>query len=393
MRIAVNAYMLLESQSAHGRYLTQLLQALGMIDGVNDYRLLSPQPIDDRPPTPSTFVWESVMVNAPNDQLRRVRWEQRSFPDAAKRLDAKMLFVPYFAPTWASSLPLVTVVHDLLPFALPDYRPLSGESFYQRVVLTKGAQRATLIMTRSEFTKSEVIRLLAVPAERIAVVPDAPASHFRPVSDTLRLRTTRTKYGVSERFLLYVGGFEARKNVPMLIGAFAAAAHRIGEQGLQLLIVGDPAPLGSGPLYPDWRPLARKFGIEGRVVSAMLDESDLPALYSMTSGFVYPSLYEGHGLPVIEAMACGAPVIVSDQPALSEAVGSAGLTFVLTKGGEASVQSAMRSLTNQITRLMTLPEMREDYRQRSLARVNQYSWAQTAGEVSTLFAEVTGSMT
>lgn len=388
MRIAVNADALSEPQSVTGRYLMQLIAALGTIDGVNEYLILSQRPIHERPATPSSFAWDEAAASGPSERLRRVNWEQITFPDAARRRDAKMLFIPYFAPPYRSSLPVIMTILDLVPFALPDYRPTTTWVYHQ--LLERATKRAAYVIAGSEFAKSEIIRLLDVPAERIITIANAPAPTFHPVSDMTRWRAVKARYGLGERFLMYSGGFDVRKNVPMLVGAFAAAAHRASDPTLQLLIAGDVTLLGSGPLYPDWRPLVHRFGATSRVISAEVAEEDLPVLYSMTSGYIYPSQYEGDGQHVLEALRCGAPIIVSDHPALQEAVGSAALTFPLAKLSDGTANAAMRALSNQIVRLVTTPNLRDEYRQRGLARVKQFSWAQTAAEMSALFAEVVG---
>ncbi len=392
MRIAVNADYLAEPHTGTGRYLAQLVEALGRIDGVNDYLMLSHRPIARPLTSPSTFSWEEIPVSAPSDQLRKVRWEQRAFPEAARRRDAKMVFVPHFAPPVYASLPVITTIHDVIPFALPDYRPQSAIWFYQQFV-ARGARRATAVITVSDFTKSEIIRLLAVPTERIFVIPGAAGSQFRPISDPARLQAARAKYQTGDRYLFYVGGFDLRKNVPLLIGAFAAAVHKTGDTSTRLLISGDLSRLGTSLLFPDWRLLPRKFGIESRVVSAFVSDDDLPVVYSAALALVYPSSYEGFGVPPLEAMACGTPVVVSDHPALSEVCGAAGLTFPAPTPGEVTSLAATRALATQIARVMSLPDLREDYRLRGLARAKQFSWALAAGETSGIFAEVAGVRT
>jgi glycosyltransferase involved in cell wall biosynthesis len=387
MRIAINADYLAEPHTGTGRYLTQLITSLGLVDGVNEYALLTSRPVAAKPPTPSTFTWEEVTVSGPSEAWRKVHWEQRVFPEVARKREARLLFVPHFAPPWRPTLPVVTTIHDVIPFALPDYRPLSAGVWAYQQLVAQGARRATQVITVSEHAKSEIIRYLGIPAEKIAVIAEAPAPHFRAVSDTQRLKVVRAKYGVGERFFMYLGGFDARKNVPLLIGAFAALTHRLNDPSLKLLISGDTTPLGSSPLFPDWQPLVRKFGLEARVVSAFVADDDLPAMYSAALAFVYPSLYEGFGLPPLEAMACGAPVITSDHPALSEVTEGAGLTFALGSGGAA----ATRALADQMMRVAITPELRDDERLRSLARARHFSWAQTAAETSSIFAEISGT--
>jgi glycosyltransferase involved in cell wall biosynthesis len=386
MRIAINADYLAEPRTGTGRYLTQLITALGIVDGVNDYALLSPRAAPERPTVPSTFAWDEIAVSAPSEALRKLRWEQRTFPDAAKRRESQVLFVPHFAPPVMASLPVVTTIHDVIPFALPEYRPASAVWLYFQLV-AQGARRAAMVITVTEHAKSEIMRLLNVPAERIIVIPEAPASQFRAISDAQVLQRARVKYGTGDRFILYLGGFDIRKNVPVLVSAFAALVHRLNDPSLRLVISGDSSVLDSSSLFPDWRPLLHKFGIASRVVTTYISDEDLPAIYSAAQAFVYPSQYEGFGLPPLEAMACGAPVVTSDHPALLEVVGNAGLTFAL---GD-SAMAATRGLADQLTRLLTAPELREDYRLRSLARARGFSWMQTAAETSAIFTEITGT--
>src|SRR5262249_48801776 len=171
----------------------------------------------------------------------------------------------------------------------------------------------------------EILAALGVPEERVRVVREAPAPPYRRVADPERLRAVCVKYGVGERFVLNVGGLDARKNVASLVGAFAAVYHQIGDPALRLFIAGDPARLGSSPLFPDWRPLAARLSVLDAILCAPVEEEDLPALYSAASCFAHASLYEGFGLTPLEAMACGAPVVCSNTTSLPEVVGNAGI--------------------------------------------------------------------
>ena len=190
------------------------------------------------------------------------------------------------------------------------------------------------------------------------------------------------RYGLGERFVLYVGGLDQRKNVASLVGAFAAVYHEIGDPDLKLLIGGDPERLGSGPLFPDWRPLAATFGVADQVLCAPIPEEDLAPLYSATSCFVFPSLYEGFGLPPLEAMACGAPVVCSERTSLPEVVGSAGI-LINPEDPDA--------LGAAIQRVLSSRDLRDDLRARALARARQFSWDQVAVETSAIYAEVAGT--
>jgi glycosyltransferase involved in cell wall biosynthesis len=199
------------------------------------------------------------------------------------------------------------------------------------------------------------------------------------VTDPRRLQAVRQKYRLTDRFVLNVGGLDQRKNIVGLVGAFAAVYHELNDPDLQLFIAGDPRRLGSSPLFPDWRALARTFGVVDAIVCAPIDEVDLPAVYSATACFAFSSLYEGFGLPPLEAMACGAPVVCSDLTSLPEVVGSAG---ILTNPEDPDRFGAA------IQRVLTSSQLRNDLSARGLARVKQFTWDRVAVETSTLYAEV-----
>jgi glycosyltransferase involved in cell wall biosynthesis len=201
------------------------------------------------------------------------------------------------------------------------------------------------------------------------------------VTDPVKLRAVRERYGLGERFVLNVGGLDVRKNIPALIGAFAAAYHELNEPELRLFIAGDPDKLGTSPVYPDWRYLAPTFGIAQQVLCMPVAEEDLPALYSAASCFVFTSRYEGFGLTPLEAMACGTPVICSDQTSLPEVVGRAG-ALVNPDDPDQIGQHLHRVLADR--------ERREDLSARGLAHVKHFNWDRVAVETSALYAEVTG---
>lgn len=390
MRIAITVEDLTDPNSDTARFLSQLITELGKIDGVNEYLMLSSMAISSPPTTPSTFSWEDVPVNGPSEQLRRVRWDQRIFPDNAKKRGANILFVPSFAPPSLGSLPTIVTIPDLLPFTLPEYRPNSALWMYHQF-LTQGIRRSALIMTHSEFMKAEVIRQFALPSEQVTTIGIAPLPQYKPVVDQRILRALRLQYHLGEQFVVYAGGFDIRKNIPLLIGAFAAAMHRLGDTTTRLLLAGDEQQLGSNPHTPDWRSFIHRLNLESRIVIANIPTEDLPAIYSMTNAFIYPSQYEGTGMDVLHAMACGAPIITSNVPALLETTGNAGLWFTLEPKDDTLSPKSIRALTTQITRMLETPDRYEEFHQRSLARARFFSWSQIAVDVSAVFSEIIGS--
>jgi glycosyltransferase involved in cell wall biosynthesis len=362
-----------------------LLQSLGRVDGVNDYLVLSPRPLEGAPETPSTFKWETVPVGRlerGGENIEKLVWEQHTFPQAARRADAKVMHIPHFAPPLRTQgIPTIVTIHDVINLRLPAYRSSPAAQAYGQLV-ARAARNATVVVTVSDYSKRDIIEVLGIAEERVRVIGEAAAPQYRRVADPERLRQAREKYGLGERFVLNVGGLDLRKNVLTLVGAFAAVFHELNDPNLQLFIAGDPTRLGTSPLFPDWRSLAATFGIGEQIVCAPIAEEDLPVLYSACSCFAFSSLYEGFGLTPLEAMACGAPVVCSDRTSLPEVVGTAG-TLVDAEDPD--------RFGAAIQRVLTSPSHAEDLRQRGLARVNQFSWDQVAVEMSTLYAEVTGT--
>ncbi|HLY31078.1 MAG TPA: glycosyltransferase family 1 protein [Ktedonobacterales bacterium] len=383
MRVAINAQFMHEPHTGTGRYVYNLLSALGRVDGVNDYRALTAQPLDADliPETPSTFTWEVASAGlARSARLQKLDWEQRVFPGAAKRASARLMHVPYFAPPLRTyGVPVVVTIHDVINLRLPLYRAKASAQLYAQLV-AHAARNAAAIIAVSEYSKKDIIELIGAPPERITVISEAPAPSFRRITDPERLDAIRAKYQLSERFLLTTG-IDARKNITTLIGAFAALYHELDDPDLQLFIIGDPYKLGSSPLFPDWRPLAQRFEIAEQVRCMPVDEEDLATVYSACACFVFISTYEGFGLTPLEAMACGAPVVCADRTSLPEVVGSAGL--LVNPDDPDSVGAALYKVLNS-------PEYGADLRARGLARVKQFSWDKVAAATSALYADVTG---
>ncbi len=328
MRIAINALFLQEPRTGTGRYLYNLLNALGRVDGINEYLLLSPREPAEMPETPSTFEWQTVPVKRlqyAGQNIAKLVWEQHTFPLAAKHGNARLMHIPHFAPPLRTrGIASLVTVHDVIAMRLPEYRATPAAQGYSRLV-ARAAKNATAILTVSDFSKKDIMELLDMPAERVHVIREAPAPQYRRVTDPERLRAVREKYGLSPRYVLNVGGLDVRKNVRGLVAAFAAVYHSLRERDLQLVIAGDPDRLGTSPLFPDWRALASTFSIPQQIVCMPIDEEDLPALYAGAACFAFTSVYEGFGLTPLEAMACGAPVVCSDRTSLPEVVGSAGV--------------------------------------------------------------------
>jgi glycosyltransferase involved in cell wall biosynthesis len=275
------------------------------------------------------YAIRSIQASTPFDRLNtnlaKLWFEQVTFPRACRRLRADVAFVPYWGSPWWRPCPVVVTVHDLIPLLLPLYRGGMLQRAYTALA-SRTARRAAAVLTDSEASKRDIITHLGIPADRIHAIHLAADPRYRPVTDRDELTRIRVKYGLPDgSFLLYLGGFDARKNVGRMIEAYARmVSQRTKDEGRKTsgggpssfvirhsssdspsLVIAGKLPTSNTAFTPDPRPVAARLGV-GDCVHCIgwVDEADKPALYSLALGTIFVSEYEGFGLPVLEAMAC-----------------------------------------------------------------------------------------
>jgi len=382
MKIGINTMFFRHPASGSGQYLIQLLNALAEIDSQNEYLLVGPEPISEsvQQQLRAPFTRHAKGVSGPlglNASLEKMTWEQWTGPREARRLGVDVFHVPHFAPPLITrSVPVVATIHDVIPLRLPLYHSSAKAKVYSSVV-ARAAQHATLVITISQHARQDIIETLSIPAERIRVIYQAVSEDLKPVEDQEKLAAARARYGLTGRYVFYLGGLDARKNVPQLVRAFSHLYKRLGDPNLQLLISGNPDKL-SGSLFPDPRPVGADLGMNGQIIYRFVEDEDKAALYSGASVFVFPSLYEGFGLDPLEAMSCGAPVVCSNRTSLPEVVGEAALT--LDPDDLAALVDAMYSV-------LTSAELSADLRARGFERAKLFSWRKTATETLAVYEE------
>ncbi len=365
LRIGINAAFREAPATGSGQYLAQLVAALRAVAPGHAYHLLLPRPDGDgRLCVPGWLRGKN---------LRKLFLEQVGVPfaAAAERLD--LVHYPYFAAPLASPAPVVVTVHDVIPLALSAYR---GSPLVRAYAALVGAttRRARAVICDSLHAKRDAVRLLRLPPERVRVVYLAPTPGLRPATGS-EAAAVCSRYGLAERFFFYVGGLDRRKNLGALLRAFARLIARHPEA--QLAIAGT-AP-GRGALFPDWRGLAANLGLGERVrFLGRVAEEEKAHLYGAALAFAFPSLYEGFGLPPLEAMACGAPVLCANASSLPEVVGEAAL--LLPPGDVAAWARALE-------RVWEDADLRQELRQRGLARAALFTWEKTARETVEVYEE------
>ncbi len=346
MHLVVNGWFWGQMNTGSGQYLHGLAQYLPQVSAGHHYTLVLPA-VDG---SPAPAGWQ-VAVAAPAAQplgsnLAKLWFEQISFPAVCRRLGADVAFIPYWSSSWRRPCPTAVTVHDLIPLLLPAYRGGPLQRAYTGLV-SQTTRRADLILTDSQASRQDIMQHLGIPAERVKAVLLAADERFQPVTDPAELARVRERYALPERFMLYLGGFDVRKNVAALLRAYARLSRlpafaKEGNLDARLVIAGQ-LPAADTPFTPDPRRIAAQEGIADLVhFTGWVDEADKPALYSLASLFVFPSLYEGYGLPVAEAAACGAPVVTSNRSSLPEA--APGAVLVDPDDGEALAAAMLHSL-------------------------------------------------
>lgn len=372
MRIGINALFLELPGTGSGQYTRHLLEALAKVDPATEYLLFSPGPISN--------------TQYPISNWTKLWFEQVAFPLACRRSDLDLAHVPYFASPLFPTVPTVVTIHDLIPLLLPAYRGSLLVRTYTRLVAA-AARKAEAIITVSKASKRDIVRHLHIPPERIHVTYEAAGEAFQPVEDEAQLAAIRQKYALPERYLLYLGGFDQRKNLSTLLRAFALLVNKQTHRVLSLskearLVIAGQLPGRDTPRFPDPRRLVRELGVEERVTfTGWVPEEDKPALLSGATAFVFPSLYEGFGLPPLEAMACGTPVIASNRSSLPEVVGQGGVLVEPTD---------VEALAGAMEALLTDDALRAELQQKALAQAAKFSWQQTALETLAVYRKVIG---
>src|SRR5262245_7548640 len=360
MRIGIDARLWAEPRSGIGRYTRALTEHLHQLAPQEHWVLYV-----DRPPGPEL----------PGVEIRCLPWPQRllwSLWHAPRDLRRRPVDVFHgvtgFELPGRGSWALVTTVHDLVPLRLPHLVP-SRHRWAVRCLLGGALRRAQRVIAVSETTRGEILARYRLPPARVVVVPEAAPPHFVP-PPAPALAAARARYGLTRPYVLFVGFLEPKKNLDALLHA-VARVRRTGAWGeTELVVVGAP---GWGP-PPAAR--AHTLGLDGLVrFVGPAPDADLPALYGGALAFAFPSLWEGFGLPALEAMAAGAPVLASNRGALPEVTGGAALL----------VEPAPAAIAEALERLLAEPALRERLRQAGLARAAEFSWARTARETLAVY--------
>ena len=360
MRIAIDAHSVGNKLGGNESYATHLIEALAEVDSVNQYTIfVTRREARDR----FSNRWPNFQVRAtlPHTPLIRI---PLTLSAELRRNRVDVLHVQFTAPPF-SPCPVVVSIHDLSFEHLPQtFKRRSRTQL--RLTVRRSARNASQVIALSNHTRADLIDTYNLPPEKVNVIPLAAADTFSPVIDDNELQRVRQTYGIERKYLLSVGSIQPRKNLRRLIDAYSLLRRQQPECKLpQLVLVGKNAWL-----YNETLQLLKDREVGSSIiVTGYVPESDLPALYSGALCFIYPSYFEGFGLPPLEAMKCGAPVIVGNKTSLPEVVGDAALMID---------PFDINAIATAIQKVSSDAELRSQLRAKGLQRASQFDWKETA---------------
>lgn len=364
MKIALDCRTVTAPKTGDRTYALNLLRGLAEVDRENEFLL---------------YTWErTTLTDVSNPRFSTVllpsqprwAWTPLAFPRDLRRRGADLAHVQYIIPP-VSPCPVVTTIHDIAFARFPGLFPLKHRVLLN-LLIPFAARRSAAVITCSESTRRDLVELYGIPPEKIWVTPYAADSVYRPMDRDEARRAVRKRLRVPTPYVLSVGVLQPRKNLPRLVRAYNRVAaefpHRlviVGKEGWaneELRTAIRAAPPGKEPFFTGYVP-----------------DADLPPLYAGADLFAYPSLYEGFGLPPLEAMACGTPVLTGDTSSLPEVVGDAGV-MVPPQSEEA--------IADAISALLSDERRREALSAAGIRRAAEFSWERTARETLNVYRRV-----
>lgn len=373
MRIGIDYTAAVRQGAGIGRYTRNLIRALAELDRQNRYALFVAGGWgegDGLGPWPDNFHLRGVPLS---DRWLNILWQRLRLPLPIQLVTGPLdLFhSPDFVLPPLGRTPAVLTVHDLSFLRVPECF-VPGFREYLEGAVTRAVGRARFILADSFSTREDLIDLLAVEPERVAVVYPGVEPRFRPIEDPAVLDAVRSRYGLPSRFVLGLSTLQPRKNFSGLADALGRLLAARGDEphftDLHLVIGG-----GKGWMYEETLVHIERLGLSDRVrFLGFVDDADLPALYSLASAFAFPSWYEGFGVPLLEAMACGTPVVAADNSSLPEVVGNAGL---LVNAGDTE------ALASALAHLLSNEELQAVLKTEGQARARRFTWEKAAHQL------------
>jgi glycosyltransferase involved in cell wall biosynthesis len=374
MKIAIDVRTVLPNRSGVGNYVLHLIQNLRQIDPEPIYYLLAQKKnlslLGHLTREQNPFLTFFSHENHPLSDF----WEHFILPLRLKAMGIHVFHGPAsLIPFRKDHCGLIVTIHDLVAFLFPETIPLKYGA-YMRYLLRQAVKKADRIIAVSHHTGKDLIKILKVPAEKIVVIHEAPSPIFRPDDREVVRSRLKQQYGITKKFIYHLGNIEPRKNLIVLLEAFTLVCKELGTE-YQLVVSGQ-----KGWLTGALNRFFKNYPVRDQVIfTGYIPMEHLPLFMNGAEVFVFPSLYEGFGLPVLEAMSCGTPVISSNRSSIPEIVGSAGVLVDPTN---------TRELADRIIGLLRNREERMRLSQLGIEQAARFSWVEAARQTLNAYRSV-----
>jgi len=353
-----------------GVYTEELLSALRKLDRTNHYLVLVRQ--EALPHVPLAENFEAIVADFPHYSLS----EQLLYPSFIRRLKLDLIhFTNFNSPVIGYLPPSVVTIHDLTLLFFPGHKRKGWlDRTGYRWVVERATGRAKKIIAVSAHTKKDIEERLGVPGEKIRVIHEGVAKRFHLLKDKKETSRILRRFGITGKFLLYVGQWRKHKNLINLIRAFALLKQKTALSH-ELVLAGQID--SQMPAIPE---LIKKLSLERDIVmTGFVPDEELPHLYNAADLFVFPSLYEGFGIPPLEAMSCGCPVVAARSSSLPEVLGEAALFFDPRR---------VEDIAGTINRVLFSYSLKRELREKGLSQAKRYSYNKMAKETLKVYQEV-----
>ena len=392
MRIGVDATCW-QNKRGYGRFTRELLEAVLEVDRTNEYLFFVDPATAGCGDLPSDV--QKIVINTTRAPIEAASAEgRRSLGDlwSMSREVLRHKLDLFFFPTVYSYFPvfnrtkIIVTLHDVIAEHHPDLIfPDAKSKFFWGMKQKAAIRQADIIATVSEYSKRQIIEYFGVPASRLRIISEAARPAFRVLEKDGAITETLGRYDIrsDEEFLLYVGGISPHKNLSTLVNAFDRLLKGRHDSPLKLVLVGDYKGDSFFSAYPSLRDQIHTLGLDDRVIfTGYVPDDDLACLYNAASALVFPSLEEGFGLPAVEAMACGTPVVASDCGSLPEVIGSAGRYFDPRDPDD---------MARVLAQIIDDTELRYSMGRAGVLRSKEFLWNKAAHETLSIFDELTRS--
>lgn len=369
MHIGIDVRMI--DKTGIGQYIKNLIFNLAKIDKANHYTLfLNKVQQENYIDTWKNDNFEKRFIRSPIFTIK----EQIEFPFRLVLKNIDVFHSPHFILPLLYPLKYIVTIHDLIPIIFPEELTSKRAKIYYRSMLFSATQRANKIIAVSNYTKKDIVNICNIPPIKIEVVYEGVNDCYRPIKDKRILDHIKKKFGIDREFLLYVGLSKPHKNLVRLIKAFKILRKNI-RLDLKLVIAGK-----IDPRYPEVRKIVDKLGLREDVIfTDFVSDQDLVLLYNAAKAFVFPSLYEGFGLPPLEAMACGTPVVSSKVASLAEVLGDAAVVFHPLD---------IHDMADKVYQVVSDENLRKQLSEKGVRWVKRFSWEKCARETLKIYEKV-----